>query len=109
MFALPLEKRGKAAKDPSNSVEHGSMTILRTARASVRFPPSLRLVQGWFARSQMQVVAVEVSGLGQLAPVADMDRARARPLDQPLRLQHFDRSVHMNRGETGSVGKLVLR
>ena len=56
----------------------------------------------------MEIGAVEVASLGELAPLTDADRTRVRPFDQPVSLERSDRAVHMDGGEPGCVGKLFL-
>src|SRR5439155_2014916 len=57
---------------------------------------------------EMQVVAPEVAGTSELAPIADADPAWRAALDEAGCFEGLQRAVDVHRSEPGSVGKLFL-
>src|SRR5215207_5440844 len=66
------------------------------------------LLESRLVPMQVQIVAVEVAYLCELAPIANVDRPRAGTLDQSVTFEASDGAIHMDRSQPGCVPKLLL-
>src|SRR5947209_763535 len=60
------------------------------------------------ALMKVEIAAVEVAGIGKLAPIANDDPARVGAFDEPFGLEALQRAVDMDRSEARRVGQLLL-